>query len=104
VSRKTIAFSVPAARAAEVIANSARSRGNGVPDRPDAWVRERALIVPANPTELPAFAANPRPADPFVLDLAADRTLPEVFFLSLLTPWALGWFWLLRAMTAKPRF
>ena len=37
------------------------------------------------------------------LDLAADRSLAEVIALSMFAPIALGWFWLLNAMSGRVR-
>ena len=71
----------------------ARTRGAAI-DASDAWVAHR---------EPPDVARGGTPQT-LLLDLAADRTLFEVFALSFLAPFALGWFWFVRAMAAPPRF
>ena len=103
MSRKTIAFSIPAPRAPEMVAPSERSGAGNGSENPEAWVRERALNAPAAADQTPP-AASLTPAGPLMFDLAAERTLVEALFLSLLAPWALGWFWLMRATSGKPRF
>ena len=39
-----------------------------------------------------------------LLDLAAERSLTEIFTLSMLTPMTLTWFWLVNAMSGRVRF
>jgi hypothetical protein len=61
----------------------------------DEWVSDRH----DGTSETPKHAA----AASLVLDLAAERSLSEVFALSMLTPFALGWFWLMNAMSGRVR-
>jgi hypothetical protein len=62
----------------------------------DEWVSDRH----ARAEDRPAKAAGPS----LILDLAAERSLMEVFALSMLAPFALGFFWLVNAMTGRVRF
>ena len=106
MSKKTVSFAVPA--------KSARPREAGAVEGPaegpistsanagsDAWVREQD-----DPTEEPfrLSSAFEFGAPTFVIDLAAERSLTEVIGLSILAPFALGWFWLLNAIAGRPRF
>jgi hypothetical protein len=96
VSRKTIAFAMPAAapraREAESVGEeraSAVARRGAVAARSDDWVRHRE-----SQPEAPARV---------VLDLSAERTLIEVLSLGFLVPFALGWFWLVNALAGRCR-
>ena len=105
MSKKTVPFSMPAApraRQPEPLALEAPSppraaAGVFAGARPDDWVRDRDL------------AANPRPLDDalaparVLLDVAAERSLMEVFALSFLVPFALGWFWFANAWAGRGR-
>jgi hypothetical protein len=119
VSKKTIAFTMPAAgrgpreRAPVVLdgltgervafaAAEESLREAGIDARTDDWVRDRpsldAAAVP-EPRQLPvsAFGAS------VTINLAADRTLMEVMTLSVMAPFALGWFWFAHAMARRQR-
>jgi hypothetical protein len=108
LSKKTIAFTMPATapRTRKAEPNPApieAPSGDGAPFaravRPpsDDWVRERELAARSGP------APNP-PAPPrLVLDLTAERTLGEVMSLSVLVPFALGWFWFADTMSGRTR-
>jgi hypothetical protein len=92
VSRKSIpfSFSMPARpadanRPAPDVAIDAHS---------DDWVSDRHARGEAKPAMAPSL----------MLDLAAERGLTEVFALSLIAPFALGWFWLMNAMAGRARF
>jgi hypothetical protein len=62
---------------------------------PDEWVSDR------NDETKPSDA----PADRNLLvDLAAERSLTEIFALTVLTPMALTGFWVLNAMKGRVRF
>ncbi len=92
MSRKTVSFSVPAKPA---------SVGRPAPDvvieaHSDDWVSDRH----ARAEDRPATSAGPS----LLLDLAAERGLMEVVALSLLAPFALGFFWLINTMTGRMRF
>jgi len=96
VSKKTIAFAMPAAaaraREAESVGKERASAGaprSSVPARSDDWVRNRE-----SGHEAPARV---------VLDLSAERTLIEVLSLSFLVPFALGWFWVVNALAGRLR-
>jgi len=104
VSRKTVPFSMPASaprsRKSEPAAldeNSGARASDFAGDRPDGWVRDRD------------FAAGPWPADDalapprVLLDLAQERTLAEVLCLSVLVPFALGWFWFVNVWVGRGR-
>ena len=116
MSRKTIAFTIPSARARDPIspdfetpspedafvASGDRDRAGTVTLEPEEWVRETASDRAAEPTRasgLPAFQVSAR----FVIDLSAERTLTQVVALSLFAPYALGWFWLMNAMQGRAR-
>jgi len=91
VSRKTVSFSVPAKGA-----GSRRSPDVVIEAHSDDWVSDRHNR---------GGEARARPAAPsLILDLAAERGLMEVFALSMLAPLALGFFWLVNAMTGRVRF
>jgi hypothetical protein len=106
VSRKTVPFTMPASaprsRKSEPAVldepSGARAASSDLAaGRPDDWVRDRD------------FAAGPSPADDALapprvfLDVAAERSLMEVFALSFLVPFALGWFWWVNALTGRGR-
>ena len=106
MSKKTVPFTMPASaprsRKQEPVALEAPSppraaAGDFAGARPDDWVRDRDL------------AAGPSPADDALapprvfLDVAAERSLMEVFSLSFLVPFALGWFWFVNAWAARGR-
>jgi hypothetical protein len=102
VSKKTIAFTMPAAHArareggsvGKARASAAPLRSD-VPARSDDWVRDSEFQP-----EAPAYAGAPARV---VLDLSAERTLIEVLSLSLLVPFALGWFWVVNAVMGRLR-
>ena len=105
MSKKTVSFAVPATRRREAAgpeaaglmrSNQPREAGS------DAWVKDKDDPA-AEPFRLShAFGEGGEPT--FLVDLAAERSLIEVIGLSLLTPFMLGWFWLVNAMTGRPRF
>ncbi len=100
MSRKTVPFSVPAkapvSREAAGAGPKRRARDAVIEAHPDDWVSDRHNH---------AGQAKKRPAAPsLILDLAAERSLIEVFALSVLAPVALGFFWLVNAMTGRVRF
>jgi hypothetical protein len=94
LSKKTIAFTLPATatrgRKADPIPASVEAPS-------DDWVREREL--PASSGAAP----NPPATTRLALDLTAERTLGEVMSLSVLVPFALGWFWFADAMSGRTR-
>ncbi len=100
MSKKTILFSVPAKapRSREPVGDRAGSRPEGavIDAGSDDWVSDRH----ARAEDRPAKTAGPS----LILDLAAERSLMEVVALSLLAPFALGWFWLVDAMAGRVRF
>jgi hypothetical protein len=101
VSKKTIAFTMPAAspraREAEPAGRDEAAGAAPAPAQPDDWVRDR---------DLDADALRLAPAAPsrVVLDLTAERTLAEIAALSLLVPFALGWVWWVNALAGRTRF
>jgi hypothetical protein len=108
VSKKTIAFTMPAAGRAprerapvvldgvtgESVAFAAADsslRDVGPDSKTDEWVRDRpsgaeAALEVARMRDL-AFGAN------VTINLAAERDLAETMMLSFMVPFALGWFW-----------
>ena len=95
MSRKTVAFSLPAPRS-----GSTPDAGDPAAGSPDAWVRDRALA----PQPTGSRPEPPAQAAALTIDLAAERTLSDAVLLSFLAPFALGWFWLLNAMAGRARF
>jgi hypothetical protein len=123
VSRKTIAFTMlatgprsrdrapvdPDARAHEsapFAASDDPSAGDSVIGaESDEWVQDRDLRRAVDPPAVvgprpPRQAADGASA---TIDLAAERNLIEVVSLSLLVPFALGWFWFVNAMAQRHR-
>ncbi len=96
MSRKSVPFTVPGGSTRGPGSAGGARRGPEVIDaHSDEWVSDRNKG--ANNS-----AARPDPA--LVLDLAAERSLAEVMALCMLTPIALGWFWLTHAMNGRVRF
>ena len=95
MNKKSVPFSMPDGAARPAPAAAARRRGpEMIEARSDEWVSDR--------NEAAARTARQR-AD-LVIDLAAERSLTEVVALSMLAPLALGWFWLMNAMSGRARF
>jgi hypothetical protein len=116
VSKKTIAFTMPAARRSErerapVVLDGATGesvpftadekslRDVGPESRRDEWVRDRRSRGGAEPPPLHAFAVGAS----VTINLTAERDLMEAMTLSFAVPFALGWFWFARAMARGPR-
>ena len=109
MSKKTIPFKMPAGepRSEQALNGGAVTldeSGGSAPEAggitqaadADRWVREREV----EPTRtFSPLAAAPR----LMLDLAAERGLPQVLALSLLTPSMLGWYWAAHAMKRYAR-
>jgi hypothetical protein len=86
--RKTVPFSVPA--------KSNPTEGDiTIEAGSDAWVSERGGHG--------GEASTHRAAASLILDLAAERGLIEVVALSILAPFALGFFWLMNAAAGRVR-
>ena len=116
VSRKTIAFTMPAAgpgprERAPVVLDALA--GESIPSPPPT---SRASVTPGStksPTNgcgqgsrLEVDPATPPPSpreSPRHDNLAAERSLMEVVSLSFLVPFALGWFWFVNAMNRRAR-
>ena len=94
MSRKTIAFSMPAA-AREPAGAGGRAPDIVIDAGSDDWVSDRNIRAeePRTPAAGPSL----------ILDLAADRSLMEVMALSFFAPFALGWFWWVKALTGRMR-
>ena len=91
MSKKTVPFSVPAKPA-----SARRPAPDIVIDaHTDDWVSDRHAGE-----DRTTHWAGPS----LILDLAAERGLTEVFALSMVAPFALGWFWLMNAMAGRVRF
>jgi hypothetical protein len=121
VSKKTIAFTMPSAgrapreRAPVVLdgvtgesvpfaAAESSLRDVGPDSKTDEWVRDRAprgAQTPARESEPPpravAFGAN------VTINLAGERDLAETMMLSLMVPFALGWFWWANVIERRQR-
>ena len=101
MSKKTVSFSVPdQGRGSREPAGGApkrRAAGVLIEAHADDWVSDRHNHADEAPAKNPAVPG-------LILDLAAERGLMEVFVLSMLAPFALGFFWLVRAMAGRVRF
>ena len=96
MSRKSVPFTVPEGAGRAEGSPGGRRPGPGVIDaHSDEWVSDR---------NSGAKDSSARPNPGLVLDLAAERSLTEIAALSALTPIALGWFWMLNAMSGRVRF
>jgi len=122
VSKKTIAFTMPAAgrapreRAPVVLdgmtgesvafAPAEERLRDARPDsKTDEWVRDRPSRGAAGPSPAPEPASIRALAigTSVTINLAADRTLMEVMTLSVVAPFALGWFWWANAIARRQR-
>jgi hypothetical protein len=90
VSKKTVSFSVPAKSA-----SARRPPDTLMEAHSDDWVSDR------HPHGAVAPPHSARPS--LTLDLAAERGLIEALSLSMLTPFALVWFWWVNALTGRAR-
>ena len=120
MSKKTIAFTMPAGRRsprerAPVVldgltgesipfaANEESLRDAGPDSKTDEWVRDPSTqdAGGSQPVSEPprAFAA----AGAVTINLAAERSLMEAMTLSFIVPLALGWFWFAHAMARRQR-
>jgi hypothetical protein len=119
VSKKTIAFAIPAAgsrpgsRAPMVLDGltgesvSLADDGQNLRDAggrmsSDEWVRERprggqSSWISERPSRELAVGAS------LTIDLAAERNLAEAMTLSFMLPFALGWFWWTNAIARRQR-
>jgi hypothetical protein len=100
VTRKTVSFSMPAKAASSREPAGAGTKRHA-PDvvieaHADDWVSDRHARAEDGPTK----ALGPG----LVIDLVAERGLMEVFALSMLAPFTLGFFWLVNAMAGRVRF
>ena len=118
MSKKTIAFTMPAGRRPRqrkpvvldgvtgenvpLAADEQNLRDLGAKSKSDEWVRDSApnaepLRIPEPP--LPALALGAS----MTIDLAAERSLTEAMTLSFALPFALGWFWFAHAVAGRQR-
>ena len=122
MSKKTIAFTMPATRrglrerapvvldgltgdSVPFLGDEQRLRDAGPSSRTDEWVRDRpspdagAPSPVPEPPPLPAFALGAG----VTINLATERNLMEAMTLSFMVPFALGWFWFAHAMARRQR-
>jgi hypothetical protein len=119
VSKKTIAFAMPAAgphpreRAPMVLDgltgesvsfadNEQNLRDAGGQMSSDDWVRERprdpqSSWIPERASRGLAVGAS------LTIDVAAERNLAEAMTLTFMLPFALGWFWFAHAIARRQR-
>ena len=120
MSRKTIAFTMPAAgrrprKSAPVVldgltgetvpfaaADEQNLHDVGHDPKSDQWVRDDALDagpsrIPEPPSGALAVGAN------MTIDLSAERSLTEAMALSVMLPFALGSFWWAHAIARRQR-
>jgi hypothetical protein len=124
VSKKTIAFTMPAARRAQherapvvldgltgesvpFLGDEQRLRDAGTSSRTDEWVRDRPSPDAGAPSPVRKPLPPPLPAFAFgagvTINLATERNLMEAMTLSFMVPFALGWFWFAHAMARRQR-
>ena len=117
MSKKTIAFTMPAAgprprerapvdpdglagESAPFAASDEPGVGDaGIDKESDKWVRDRDFCSKVDPPPARSSARESRAT----IDLAAERSLVGVVSLSLLVPFALGWFWFVNAINRRAR-
>jgi hypothetical protein len=116
LSKKTIAFTIPAAgprreqaavdpdalgaESASLPASDEPGLGDaGIDKESDKWVRDRDVRLKVDPTPALQSASESRAT----IDLAAERSLMEVVSLSVLVPFALGLFWFMNAINRRAR-
>ena len=118
MSKKTIAFTMPAAgrgpreRAPVILdgvtgervpfaADESSLRAAEGDSKTDEWVRDRPSPDAVEPApdiaRLRGFAVGAS----VTINLAAERDLTETMMLSLVVPFALGWFWFANAMARR---
>jgi hypothetical protein len=96
VSRKSVPFGAPNGSPGAAGPTGGGPRAPDVIEaRSDEWVSDRNSWAKES-------AARAVPG--LLLDLAAERSLTEIVMLSMFTPVALGWFWLIHAMSWRARF
>lgn len=120
MSRKTIAFTMPAAgrrprKSAPVVldgltgetvpftaADEQNLHDVGHDPKSDQWVRDNAL--PAGPSRILDPRSGPFAAGAnMTIDLSAERSLTEAMALSVMLPFTLGWFWWAHAIARRQR-
>jgi len=89
VTRKSVPFPV----AAKPASAKRPARDVVIDAHSDDWVSDRHERGRDKPGIAPGLT----------LDLAAERGLAEVLALSFFAPFALGWFWLMNAMSGRVR-
>ena len=89
MSRKSVPFSVPDG------AGRSRRAPDVIEAHTDEWVSDRNSGTKDDAR---------RPSPTLLLDLAAERGLAEAVALSMLAPMAIGWFWMMNAMSGRARF
>ncbi len=89
MSRKSVPVAAPADAVRRGSAG-ARSSPRVIDAGLDEWVSDRNDGTKVSPS-------------PFLIDLAAERSLVEVAMLGALAPLALGWFWWLNAISGRVR-
>ena len=116
MSKKTIAFTMPAAgprrerapvdpdalggESAPFSASDEPGVGDaGIDKESDNWVRDRDVRLKVDPAPAAPSAREARAT----IDLAAERSLMEVVSLSFLVPFALGLFWFVNAINRRAR-
>ena len=120
MSKKTIAFTMPAAgrrprKSAPVVldgltgetvpfaaADEQNLHDAGHDPKSDQWVRDNALDagpsrIPDPPSGALAVGAS------MTIDLSAERSLMEAMALSVMLPFTLGWFWWANAIARRQR-
>jgi hypothetical protein len=93
MSRKSVPFSVPEGAARPAVDRRSRREPGLIDAQTDEWVSDRNSGAQDS-------AAGPG----LVFDLAAERSLIEIAALGVMIPFALGWFWLINAMSGRMRF
>ena len=93
MSRKSVPFSMPEGAARPGGADPRRRKPEVIDAETDEWVSDRNSGVKDS---------APSPSDPgYVVDLSAERSLKDIAVLTVLTPIALGWFYLVNTMRKR---
>jgi hypothetical protein len=110
VSKKTIAFTMPASalrnreRPPIVIDAVAEPAPPGAESETDEWVRDPDTHAADEPLRMEARTPRLSGSELSVtIDLAAERSLMDAVSLSFILPYALGWFWLANLMARRSR-
>jgi hypothetical protein len=98
MSRKSIKINLPAASAGEA---ADPAPAEPIEAQGDSWIRAEAPAA-LEPPRVFVYAEPARAG--VMLDLSAERTLPEIVTLSLAMPYMLGFWWLMNSLERRRRW